>query len=146
MTESQLSAEGPSFPLSVKLLATVLMAGVLFWGWRVADQIASASMGGGGYGFLLATILVLVCGYWGMLRSRTAISATHISQRWLWNKRVDLAEVTQAKMIHLPYLSWLIAPRLMLKVKGRGLYTFHIADPAVMAIAQRLGLGRPQPF
>lgn len=143
-SESSLNAEGPSFPRTTKLLASVMMLALVVWGWRVADEIATASMGSGGYGFLLATMAVLLSGYWGMLRSRTAISATHISQRWLWTKRVALAEVSQAKLIHLPYFSWLIAPRLMLKVRGRGLYTFHIADPAVLAIAQRLGLGRVQ--
>lgn len=141
-----LSAEGPSFPLLVKLLASVLMLALLFWGWRVVDEFAAAQISLAGYGFLAALLLALLSGYWGMLRSRTAISPTHISQRWLWTKRVALAEVTQAKLIHLPLLDWLIAPRLMLKVRGRGLYTFHIADRRVLMLAKALGLGQqPSP-
>jgi len=144
--QAPISAEGPSFPLTVKLMASLMMIALLVWGWRVADEIAGASMSSGGYGFLLATVGVLVCCYWGMLRSRTSINMTHISQRWLWTKQVALAEVTQAKLVHLPYMNWLIAPRLMLKVKGRGLYTFHVADPAVLDLARRLGLGQHRPF
>ena len=121
-------------------MASVLMLALLGWGWRVSDEIAAS----GSYGFLLATVAVLLCGYWGMLRSRTAISATHITQQWLWTKRVALEDVTQAKLVRLPHMDWLIAPRLMLKVRGRGLYTFHIGDPAVLAVAQRLGLGSIQ--
>ncbi|WP_349743535.1 hypothetical protein [Roseateles cavernae] len=142
----ELSAEGPSFPKTTKLLASAMMLALLVWGWRAADEIAGAEMGIGGFGFLLATFGVLACCYAGMLRGRTSISMTHISQRWLWTKRVALAEVSQAKLIHVPGLNWLIAPRLMVKVRGRGLYTFHIADPAVLALAQRLGLGCVNPY
>lgn len=146
MDESTLTAEGPSFSVPVKLLASALMLALLVWGWRALDELLAAPVSAGGLGFIAATLLVLVCCYVGMLRGRTSISATHIRQRWLWRKEVALADVTQAKLIHLPMLSWLIAPRLMLKVRGRGIYTFHVADPAVLASVRRLGLGHPQPF
>ncbi|HEX2012721.1 MAG TPA: hypothetical protein VJN44_17470 [Roseateles sp.] len=140
---AELSAEGPSFPLTIRLLASAMMLALLVWGWRAADEIAGASLDAGAIGFLLSVVLVLVCCYVGMLRSRTAISMTHIRQHWLWTKEVALVDVHQAKLIHLPDLAWLIAPRLMVKVRGRGLYTFHIADPTVLALARRLGLGEP---
>lgn len=142
-TSEELSAEGPSFPLTTRLLASAMMLALLVWGWRAADEIAGAKLDAGAIGFLLSVVLVLVSCYVGMLKSRTSISMTHIRQRWLWTKEVALADVHQAKLIHLPSLAWLIAPRLMVKVRGRGLYTFHIADPAVLALARRLGLGEP---
>lgn len=146
MTPTSLEAEGPAFPLTTKLFASALMLALLVWGWRAADKIIAAPMSNGAYGFLLAAVIALLCCYVALLRSRTAISATHITQHWLWTKRVALDDVTQAKLIHLPYLSWLIAPRLMLKVRGHGLYTFHIADPAVLATVKALRLGRATPY
>ncbi len=141
-----LSAEGPSFPVLVKLLATALVLAMLVSGARVAGQIVQSNMGFTGYAVLLAGLVLVLGSYLTMLRSRTAISPTHIRQIGPWRREVALADVSQAKLIHIPRLNWLITTRLMVRVRGRGLYTFYVADAAVLSGIQRLGLGRlPRP-
>lgn len=136
-------AQGPSFPRLVKGLASVLMLAVLATGLRVVEPTLWARLGpadlavGAGLGALL------LGSYIGLMRSRTAVSATHVRQQALWRREVALADVTQAKLIDIPALRWLIAPRLMVRVRGRGLFTFHAADPAVLAVFRQLGLGQP---
>lgn len=133
--------EGASFPPLVKLLATALVLALLVSGARVAGTLARANINLPDRLMLLAgVVIVLVC-YVAMLRSRTGISATHVHQRGLWTKRVALADITHAKLIHFPRLAWLVSPRLMVKAKGRGVLTFFTSDPAVLARMRAIGLG-----
>ncbi len=34
---------------------------------------------------------------------------------WLWRKRVNIADITQVKLISVPGLSWLVVPRLVVR-------------------------------
>ncbi len=138
---ADLNAEGPSFPPAVKLLAGAMMAALLHWAWLALDELRAAQAPLSTWLLLGAALLVVLACYIGMLRSRTSVSASHVRQRWLWHKEVALADVRQAKLIDLPGLRWLIAPRLMLRLRGGGFCTFHAADPAVLASFRRLGLG-----
>lgn len=123
-----MAAEGAAFPLLVKALASVLMAALVYWGVRTAGELAAVDWTGGALAFMaLALTMIAVCYYW-ILRSRTSISDTHIRQTWAWRKEVALADVAHVKMVFVPYLDWLIAPRAVVRVRGRGLVVFHAAD------------------
>ncbi len=135
------SAEGAAFPVMVKALATLLMAALTIWGVRVAGQVIATAWSPAAAAFLVTTLVVIVACYYWILCSRTTITATHIEQTWLWPKRVALADITQAKFIYLPYLAWLIAPRLVVRVQGRGMFVFHAADQRVLQAFARLSLG-----
>jgi hypothetical protein len=132
--------EGPSFPLSVKFLASVLVASLLVWTVRVADDLA-ALPDRGALWFLAAALVFVVGSWWAILRGRTSIDATHIRQRWLWSKEVALADIAQLKLIELRGLHWLVAPRLVVRARGPLLATFHAADPQVLAAFRRLAHG-----
>jgi hypothetical protein len=135
------TAEGAAFPLPVKALASLLVAALVFWGARAADRIAGAGWSAGALAFLAITLgVIAVCYYW-ILRSRTAIDATSIRQSWFWPKQVALADITQAKLIDVPCMRWLIAPRLIIRARGRGLFVFHAADDKVLQKFANLSLG-----
>ena len=139
-TEAE-TAEGAAFPLPVKALASLLVAALLFWGIRAADQIVGVGWSAGAVAFMAITLCVIgLCYYWIMC-SRTAIDATSIRQTWLWPKRVALADITQAKLIYVPYLRWLIAPRLIVRARGLGMFVFHAADDKVLRKFVNLSLG-----
>ncbi len=133
--------EGPSFPPLVKLMASALVLALLVSGARVAGTLARADIGWQTRLMLLAGVVFVLVSYAAMMRSRTGISATHVHQRGLWTKRAALADITHAKLIHLPRLAWLVSPRLMVRAKGRGVLTFFTADPAVLARMEAIGLG-----
>lgn len=123
-----MAAEGAAFPLLVKVMASLLMAALVYWGLRTAGDLAAVAWTGGAVAFLsVALVMIAVCFYW-ILRSRTTISETHIRQTWIWRKEVALADVAHIKMIFVPYLDWLIAPRVVVRVRGRGMVVFHAAD------------------
>ncbi len=133
---------GPSFPWLVKLLATGLVAVVVFWGQQAARTLARSELGWGVYATVLVTGAVVVFCYAVVLFSRTEVCTSHIRQRGPWPTEVALADITQAKLIDLPGLRWLIAPRLMVRVKGWGAYTFYAAEPLVIERFKALGLGQ----
>lgn len=139
---SDLLAEGPSFPLLVKVLASALVLALLVGGARVSAKMADTDMGWSAYALFFGGLVLVLGSYLTILRSRTAISPTHIRQFGLWTREVALTDVSQAKLIYIPMLRWLIAPRLMVRVRGRGLYTFYTADPEVLAYMRHLGLGQ----
>jgi hypothetical protein len=141
MTAQARPVEGPAFPPLVKLLALSLVAAMLVWGARVADRMFAVDWTFPNALVVLTGIaMVLWCASW-IVRSRTCVDATHIRQTWMWHKQVALADVTQARMVGVPGLSWLVAPRLVVRARGRGLLVFHAADRRVLAAFASLCLG-----
>ncbi|MBC7377541.1 MAG: hypothetical protein H7346_08925 [Burkholderiaceae bacterium] len=134
-------AGGPAFPLQIKLLASVLVGCLLFWGIRAAPSISLAQWPASTTTVVGLMSLFIALSYYWILRSRTSIDATTIRQTWFWNKEVKLADVTQAKFIYVPYFTWLVVPRLVVRSSGRGMYVFHSADKRVLAAFARLSLG-----
>lgn len=131
-SEDSLAAEGPAFPFAVKVLATLFMGALVFWGLRASGQILAAEWSATGLGVLVTGVaVVLLCYYW-ILRSRTAVDHQGLRQTWMWRKQVDFADVTQVKLIAVPHLEWLVAPRLVLRTRGGGMQVFHAADLRVL--------------
>lgn len=134
---------GPSFPMAVKALATVLVvllevAAVMALinsptGVRMPTLSESV--------FLLVVCAVIAASYWGILTSRTTCDAEFIEQTWLWRKKVRIAEITQIKLIQIPGLEALVVPRLVVRT-GFVLTTFQAGDPAVLERFRLLAYGR----
>jgi hypothetical protein len=136
-----LEAEGPAFTALIKLLASVLVGALIVWGARASRlmdwQAFSLSAG---LVWAAALAIVLVVYYW-ILKSRTSIKNGIIEQTWVWKKQVSIAEIRQAKFIYLPALSWLIAPRLVVRT-GPIMTVFYTAHPDVQRAFAALMLGR----
>lgn len=140
-----ITAQGPAFPVAVRLLATAMVGGTLYWGLRSRGELLAAqwdTMSAAVVG--TALVLALWALYW-MWRSRTGVDAEGITQTWIWTKRVRWADITQAKLIGVPGLQWLIAPRLVVRPRGGGIIVFHSADRLVLAaFASFVTTGSPQ--
>lgn len=131
---------GPSFPITTKVLASLMVAAVLVWGAMAAQTVSWADVPAANLLFLAAVLAVVVYGYWVVLTSHVTVDAHTITQTWLWHKQVRLAEVSQLRLLHVPGLAWLLVPRLVVR-SGMGLTTFHAGHPAVLARFQRLAYG-----
>jgi hypothetical protein len=133
--------EGPSFPLAVKVLATLFVGLLCAQGWQLIDRQPWRELGWQAGLFVLAVFVVIASGYWGILTSRTSIDDRCIRQSWLWPKEVALADITQVKLLQVPQLSWLVVPRLVVRSGAMHLTTFHAADPQVLAALRLLAYG-----
>lgn len=133
--------EGPSFPLAVKVLATLFVGLLCVQGWQLIDRQPWQALGWQAGLFVLAVFVVIASGYWGILTSRTSIDDLCIRQSWLWPKEVTLADITQVKLLQVPRMSWLVVPRLVVRSGAMHLTTFHAADPQVLAALRLLAYG-----
>ncbi len=139
--EAPPAIEGPSFSVSLKGLASLSMLALAAAGANMVAQGAWSQMDGSSQWLVGAAMLILVAAYGGILTGRTSIDGQRIRQTGLWAKEVRLADVTQVKLIAVPGLAWLIAPRLVVRAGGLSMTTFHVADQHVLAAVRRLAYG-----
>ena len=144
-TDGQDSVEGPAFTPGVKVLASLLMLALAGYGASTA-QVMLIQPWSATAALLMALALgcLVVCYVW-MMCSRTTVSATHIRQSWIRPKRVALADITQIKLIYIPALAWLIAPRLIVRTRSPGSIVFHAGDSLVLNALVQLTLHQRPP-
>jgi hypothetical protein len=123
--------EGPAFTWPARGIATLAVCAVAYqahvaWqGFDVApDQVSLTLWGLGALGLLYGLAHIWV--------TRTQIDATHIRQKGLTDTEVEMARLTQVKLIYIPFLTWLVAPRLVVRAGGLRTWVFHAADRAVL--------------
>ena len=135
---------GPAFPIAVRLLATALVASLMHWSIRSLDELTGVRWNGcTGTVVVGAMVLVVWCLVW-MWRSRTGVDAQGIHQSWIRDKRVAWGDITQARLIAIPYLDRGITPRLVVRPRCGGVVVFHSADPRVLgAFAAYVTTGVP---
>ena len=134
-------AEGPAFTALIKILASVLVGALFVWGARAARVMVWQEFSFQALLLWGAAFAIIIVGYYWILKSRTLINGEVIEQTWLWKKRVVIADIRQAKFIYIPYLSWLIAPRLIVRT-GPIMTVFYTASPAVQRAFAGLMSGR----
>lgn len=126
------SAEGPAFPPLIKLLLTLFTLSVFVAGAIAADQPMLRHAAWEVKGLIVAGLaMLLVFNYW-VFKSRIRVDSASIHQTWIWNKHVNWSDVTQAKMIYVPFFAWIIAPRLVVRTRGGLATLFHAADAQVL--------------
>lgn len=133
MNDDTPAISSAAYPPLAKALAAVWLAALGAWGVRA--WLATGSADWSAVTWLVVALLLvsaLASFYW-IVRSRTWIEGERLRQSWLWQtKDITLAEITRLKLIHVPYLGWLIAPRLVVKTSTRGTLVFPAADVRVL--------------
>ncbi|GAB4116944.1 MAG: hypothetical protein Fur0014_18750 [Rubrivivax sp.] len=131
--------EGPSFPWRVRALATALLAAVLALGLRAATQVRAEAVETAtalGAAVLLASV---VLGWLSILRSRTVLDDEAVTQRWLFRRRVKLADITEVRLVApASPLRWFVVPRLMVRTGGLRVTAFHLGDERLIAAMRAL--------
>jgi hypothetical protein len=115
---------GPAYGRGFKTFATLLTAGLLGYGASIALRFPLLSMGFGVQAMLLGAAALLVLSYYWFLRARTTIDANGIRQTWVIDKQVEWSDMRGAKMIGIPYASWLFPPRMVVRT-GTSFTTFN---------------------
>jgi hypothetical protein len=146
MTEAAAPAfnavEGPSFPVAIKVLATLAVGTVLLAAWSARAELAAIRPGP--ELLLLAGLAgaVVLWHFASILMSRTGISSDALWQGWLWRTTVPLRDIAQVKLLRIQRLDGFVAPRLVVRTRALGSVTFHAADPAVLAVIDVLVHGQ----
>jgi len=127
------SAYGPSY----RLILVASLAMLAIWALRLLFGQDAPAVDGGLLSWLVVGLALVV--YMGvvLLRSRTTLTMSTLSQDWFWEKKVALAEVTYVRFMRLRGWEWLIAPRLLVRAGHGPLKTFHAASPEMWAEFER---------
>ena len=72
-------------------------------------------------------------------RSRTVLDAQAIEQSWMWRRRVGLHELALLKVMRVPGLEFLIAPRIYVRTLSGRFQFFYCHDRAMLEEFARLG-------
>ena len=133
------SVNGPSYGKGFKVFATFLTFGLLAYGASIALRFPLPAFGFGVKALLAGALLMLGVSYYWFLRARTTIDDTGIRQTWLYDKKVEWRDVRGAKMIGIPYASWLVPPRMIVRT-GTSFTTFNGGSREVLIEFAKISL------
>ena len=133
------TVSGPAYGTGFKLFATVVTIALFAYGASVALRFPVMSFGVGVKLLLLAAAALLGLSYYWFLRARTTVDAEGIRQTWLFDKHVAWRDVRGAKMIGIPYLSWLFPPRMVVRT-GIAFTTFNGGSQEVLIEFAKISL------
>ncbi len=133
---------GSAFSLVFKLLGIAIVAACIGWAFAAwsSGQLARTAgpAAGSGLYWMLAALALMLYTLWCILTSRTTLDSTHITQSFVWEKKFELRDLAYAKLLRVPGLDWLIAPRLYCRTLLGKFAVFYAADPAMIAQFVRL--------
>lgn len=134
-----------------RALAVIIVTGCAYGVWilwmqgHLTSPVSSAGTLAGrnavfGSGLLWALSALTLMGYtlWCILTSVTTLTGTTLEQTFVWNKKVELRELAYCKLIRVPGLDWLIAPRLYCRTLLGKFAVFYTADAHMISEFERL--------
>lgn len=121
---------GTSFSFLIKLLSSILITGIAYLAVQALprlDEMSFTSMG-----FVAAVALVIGFFQLSIWFSTTHITDTHIYQTWMFRKKVAIQDIAQCKLIYVPFFSWIITPRLVVRVGMANFFVFYASNSSVL--------------
>ena len=137
--QPQKSVTGPAYGPGFKMLATTLTLALFAYGASVILRFPLLSFGLGVKALLLGASVMLGVSYYWFLRARLTIDADGIRQSWVYDKQVQWRDVRGAKMIGIPYFSWLFPPRMVVRT-GSAFMTFNGGSQEVLVEFAKISL------
>jgi hypothetical protein len=122
-----------AFSRSFKALAWAMLLGLGGWMATHQENWHTQAAGWGALAWLLMAATV-----WAVGRSQTRLNTQELFQSWLWDKKMLVRELAYAKLIRVPGVDWLIAPRLYVRNLSGKFTVIYCADPAVLKDMRRL--------
>ena len=123
---------GKAFSVSFRILALLMVEGVAWWGYvlwshgKLGVSITSSAL------WLLAALALMSITVFYVFRSVTSVTSEHLTQSWIWDKKMSVPELAYAKLIRLRGFDWLIAPRLYARTHGGKFASFYASTPEVL--------------
>jgi hypothetical protein len=131
-----------AFSRSFQALATVIVVWCAYWLFSLwsSGQLSAGTgpRASAGLYWYLSALALMAYTLYCILTSVTTLTATTLDQSFVWNKHVDLRDVAYVKLIRVPGLDWLIAPRLYCRTLLGKFSVFYASDPQMIAEFERL--------
>lgn len=131
-----------AFSLPFCALAVLIVGYCVYWVYALwsSGQLTSGSgqAMASGLNWALAALALMAYTLWCILTSITTLTGSHLEQTFVWNKKLELRELAYVKLIRVPGLDWLIAPRLYCRTLLGKFAVFYAADQQMIAEFERL--------
>jgi len=130
---SEVNLTGSAFSLPFKLVTWAMCLALLVWMIRL-----QLPLGQSGTTWAWTAWVMIVYTAWVIQRSRLTARAEHLQQDWIWSKKMAYADMVFVQVIRIPWLEWLLAPRVYARsFQGKSIF-FYCADPVVLKEMSRL--------
>lgn len=130
---------GPAYSPWFKLLAMAVATTLAAYAVKVGLHFPLMQYGLGVKALVFGSALMLALSTYWFLRSSTTIDDRGITQTWLFDKRVEWRDIRGAKMIGIPYASWVFPPRLVVRT-GSAFATFNGGSREVLLEFAKIAL------
>lgn len=123
-----------SYSRTFKLLAVGLLTGLGFWAYQLhGPQVAQSDhlWLWGAWGIMAYTVGHVLFG-------RTSLTAQTLEQTWIWHKKVELRDLAYAKLIRIPGLDAVVAPRLYVRTLMGKFTVIYACNPEMVDEFKRL--------
>jgi len=137
--QPQQTVTGPAYSKWFTYLATTVTIALAAYAVRITTQFPLANYGFGIKALLVFAALMLLVSYYWFLKSTTTIHRDGITQTWMYDKQVRWDDVRSAKMIGIPFMSWIFPPRLIVRT-GISFTTFNGGNQALLVEFARISL------
>ncbi len=127
-----------AFSLTFRLLGLAMLLTGAAWMYTLSREGALGSGESSGLSWFAAGLALMSLTVWHIWTSRTRLDEVRLHQSWVWDKQMELRELAYAKLIRVPGLDWLIAPRLYARTLAGKFAVFYAADRAMIAEFERL--------
>lgn len=125
----------PAFSRPFKALAIALLLGLGVW----AYQLHGFQMVQTDYLWLWAAWGIMAYTVGHLLMGKTRLTSQTLEQTWIWHKKVELRDLAYVKLIRVPGLDALIAPRLYARTLMGKFTVIYACSPEMIDEFKRLG-------
>lgn len=130
---------GPAYSRGFKVFATIVTLALALYCVSIAMRFPLPAFGIGVKALLAGAGIMLAVSYYWFLRARTTVDERGIHQTWVYNKQVAWSDVRGARMIGIPYLTWLFPPRMVVRT-GNAFVTFNGGTQDILIEFARISL------
>lgn len=125
-------SDSAAYPPLVRALAVVIVAALAAFALWSLPTLRGAQWNFTSLStFALSAVLIVWVGWW-MVFSRTRYANGELVQTWLWDKHVKAHEVATFKIVHWPWLRFIVSPRMLVRRRNGSLTWIHSSDPALL--------------
>jgi hypothetical protein len=130
---------GPAYSGLFKILATVVTILLAAYAVHIALQFPLMQYSFGVKALLAGSAVMLGVSYYWFLRSTVTIDDKGITQKWMYDRKVEWSDIRSAKMIGIPFLSWIFPPRLIVRT-GTAFTSFNGGSKDVLVEFAKISL------
>jgi len=133
-TPSEETMTSQAFSGPFKVLALGLLVGLAYWAYQLhGPQVIQAD-----YLWIWAAWGIMAYTVGHLLMGKTRLTAQTLEQTWIWHKKVELRDLAYVKLIRVPGLDAVIAPRLYARTLMGKFTVIYACSPEMIKEFKRL--------